>query len=73
MSAAAQFEVPAIVPADPDANISDLLIERVKANRCDIVVLDTRAFEEEVALVQLPMHMKAQVCLAHVYLYGPSS
>ena len=31
MSAAAQFEVPAIVPADPDANISDLLIERVKA------------------------------------------
>ncbi|MBN9177034.1 MAG: long-chain fatty acid--CoA ligase [Microbacterium sp.] len=31
MSAAAQFEVPAIVPADPDANIADLLIERVKA------------------------------------------
>jgi long-chain acyl-CoA synthetase len=31
MSAAVQFEVPAIVPADPNANISDLLIERVKA------------------------------------------
>ncbi|WP_144873391.1 long-chain fatty acid--CoA ligase [Microbacterium sp. 1.5R] len=26
-----QFEVPAVVPADPDANISDLLVERVKA------------------------------------------
>lgn len=26
-----QFEVPAIVPADPDANVSDLLVERVKA------------------------------------------
>ncbi|PCE14211.1 long-chain fatty acid--CoA ligase [Microbacterium sp. SZ1] len=25
-----QFEVPAVVPADPDANISDLLVERVK-------------------------------------------
>lgn len=28
---AVQFEVPAIVPADPQANIADLLIERVKA------------------------------------------
>ncbi len=28
---AAQFEVPAIVPADPQANITDLLVERVKA------------------------------------------
>ncbi len=26
-----QFEVPAIVPADPQANVSDLLVERVKA------------------------------------------
>ncbi len=26
-----QFEVPAVVPADPDANISDLLVERVRA------------------------------------------
>ncbi len=28
---AVQFEVPAIVPADPEANITDLLVERVKA------------------------------------------
>ncbi|MCT9819885.1 AMP-dependent synthetase/ligase [Microbacterium sp. W1N] len=28
---AVQFEVPAIVPADPQANIADLLVERVKA------------------------------------------
>lgn len=26
-----QFEVPAIVPADPDANVSDLLAKRVEA------------------------------------------
>ncbi|WEK60182.1 MAG: long-chain fatty acid--CoA ligase [Candidatus Microbacterium colombiense] len=26
-----QFEVPAIVPADPEANVADLLVERVKA------------------------------------------
>ncbi|WP_314648063.1 long-chain fatty acid--CoA ligase [uncultured Microbacterium sp.] len=26
-----QFEVPAVVPADPDANVSDLLVERVRA------------------------------------------
>src|SRR6478609_2374345 len=26
-----QFEVPAIVPADPDANIADLLVKRVEA------------------------------------------
>ncbi len=25
-----QFEVPAIVPADPQANVTDLLVERVK-------------------------------------------
>jgi len=31
MSAAVQFEVPAIVPADPTANVADLLVERVKA------------------------------------------
>ena len=28
---AVQFEVPAVVPADPQANISDLLVDRVKA------------------------------------------
>ncbi|CAI9392116.1 AMP-dependent synthetase/ligase [Microbacterium sp. T2.11-28] len=28
---AVQFEVPAVVPADPQANVSDLLVERVKA------------------------------------------
>lgn len=26
-----QFEVPAIVPADPDANVADLLVKRVEA------------------------------------------
>ena len=28
---AVQFEVPAVVPADPQANVADLLVERVKA------------------------------------------
>lgn len=31
MSASVQFEVPPIVPADPDANVADLLVARVKA------------------------------------------
>lgn len=31
MSAAVQFEVPAVVPADPNANVADLLVERVRA------------------------------------------
>lgn len=30
MSAVVQFEVPAVVPADPTANVADLLVERVK-------------------------------------------
>ncbi|KAG4073375.1 hypothetical protein HA402_008531 [Bradysia odoriphaga] len=30
-AAVVQFEVPAVVPADPDANVADLLAERVKA------------------------------------------
>jgi long-chain acyl-CoA synthetase len=30
-AAVVQFEVPAIVPADPDANVSDLLVKRVAA------------------------------------------
>jgi long-chain acyl-CoA synthetase len=30
-AAVVQFEVPAIVPADPQANVTDLLVERVKA------------------------------------------
>ncbi len=31
MSGTVQFEVPPIVPADPEANVADLLVERVKA------------------------------------------
>jgi long-chain acyl-CoA synthetase len=31
MSSTVQFEVPPIVPADPEANVADLLVERVKA------------------------------------------
>ncbi|WP_258546211.1 hypothetical protein, partial [Microbacterium sp. H6] len=30
-AAVVQFEVPAIVPADPDANVADLLVKRVEA------------------------------------------
>ncbi|CAK1360196.1 Lignostilbene-alpha,beta-dioxygenase isozyme III [Cercospora beticola] len=59
------IQEPIFIPRHDAAEEADgwvvALIERVKANRCDIVVLDTRSFEEEVALVQLPMHMKAQV------------
>ncbi|KAF2223278.1 isoeugenol monooxygenase [Elsinoe ampelina] len=37
------------------------MVERRKANRNDIVVIDTRDFERPVAIVQLPFHVKAQV------------
>ncbi|KAK4620085.1 Lignostilbene-alpha,beta-dioxygenase isozyme I [Fulvia fulva] len=56
---------PIFVPRSEDAEEGDgyvmALIERVKANRCDVVVIDTREFEKAVAIVQLPFHMKAQV------------
>jgi hypothetical protein len=31
------------------------------ANRCDLVVIDTKEFEKPVAIVQLPFHVKAQI------------
>jgi carotenoid cleavage dioxygenase len=37
------------------------LIERRAAQRCDLVVLDTKNFEKPIAIVQLPFHVKSQV------------
>lgn len=37
------------------------MVERRGANRNDIVVLDTKEFEKPVAMVQLPLHVKAQI------------
>lgn len=56
---------PIFVPRSEDAPEGDgfviALVERRVANRCDLVVLDTREFEKPVAIVQLPLHLKAQI------------
>ncbi|GIZ49198.1 hypothetical protein CKM354_001223300 [Cercospora kikuchii] len=56
---------PIFVPRTDDAPEGDgwviALVERREANRCDVVVLDTKKFETPVAIVQLPLHVKAQI------------
>ncbi|KAF5566714.1 Apocarotenoid-15 15 oxygenase [Fusarium phyllophilum] len=37
------------------------MVERRAANRSELVVLDTKEFEKPVAIIQLPMHVKAQI------------
>jgi len=37
------------------------LVERLKENRHEVVILDTRDFKKVEAIVQLPFHVKAQV------------
>lgn len=61
-----QIQEPIFIPRNEDAPEGDgfvmALIERhAQAQRCDVIVLDTRKFEKPVAIVQLPFHMKAQV------------
>ncbi|KAF7188734.1 Lignostilbene-alpha,beta-dioxygenase isozyme I, partial [Pseudocercospora fuligena] len=59
------IQEPVFVPRSEDAVEGDgwviALVDRVNVGRCDVVVIDTREFEKEVAIVQLPFHMKAQV------------
>ncbi|EUC51004.1 hypothetical protein COCMIDRAFT_80271 [Bipolaris oryzae ATCC 44560] len=56
---------PAFIPRSDDAPEGDgwvvAMVERRETNRNDIVVLDTMEFERPVAIVQLPVHVKAQV------------
>ncbi|KAL9945351.1 hypothetical protein D7B24_008816 [Verticillium nonalfalfae] len=56
---------PVFVPRSPDASEGDgwviAMVERRGANRNDLVVLDTKEFEKPVAIVQLPLHVKAQI------------
>ncbi|KAH7149837.1 isoeugenol monooxygenase [Dactylonectria estremocensis] len=56
---------PIFVPRTADAPEGDgwviAMVERRAANRNDLVVLDTRDFEKPVAIVQLPLHVKAQI------------
>ena len=61
-----QIQEPIFIPRSEDAVEGDgyvmALIERGgSAQRCDVVVIDTKRFEKPVAVVQLPFHMKAQV------------
>ena len=59
------IQEPIFVPRTDDAPEGDgyviALVERREANRCDLVVLDTNTFEGPIALVQLPLHVKAQI------------
>ncbi|EMD90788.1 hypothetical protein COCC4DRAFT_19743 [Bipolaris maydis ATCC 48331] len=56
---------PAFIPRSDDAPEGDgwivAMVERRETNKNDIVVIDTREFERPVAIVQLPIHLKAQV------------
>ncbi|EOD46882.1 putative isoeugenol monooxygenase protein [Neofusicoccum parvum UCRNP2] len=56
---------PVFIPRAADAPEGDgwvmAMVERRGANRNDLVVLDTREFEKPVAIVQLPLHVKAQI------------
>ena len=56
---------PVFVPRSADAPEGDgwvmALVERVRENRSEVVILDTKNFKKPVAIVQLPFHVKAQV------------
>lgn len=56
---------PVFIPRTASAPEGDgwviAMVERRAANRNDLVVLDTAEFEKPIAIVQLPMHMKAQI------------
>lgn len=56
---------PIFIPRSKDAPEGDgwvmTLVERRKAGRCEIAIVDTREFEKPIAIVQLPFHVKAQI------------
>jgi carotenoid cleavage dioxygenase-like enzyme len=56
---------PVFIPRTADAPEGDgwiiAMVERRGANRNDLVVLDTDKFDTPIAIVQLPMHVKAQI------------
>jgi carotenoid cleavage dioxygenase len=56
---------PVFVPRSANAPEGDgwvmALVERVKENRSEVVILDTKDFQKPVAIVRLPFHVKAQI------------
>ncbi|KAH7118305.1 carotenoid oxygenase [Dactylonectria macrodidyma] len=56
---------PIFVPRSRDAPEGDgwviAMVERRSLTRNDLVVIDTREFENPIAIIQLPMHVKAQI------------
>ncbi|PSN74502.1 carotenoid oxygenase [Corynespora cassiicola Philippines] len=58
-------EEPIFVPRGEDAEEGDgwvmCMVERKKENRNELVLMDTREFGVPVAVVKLPLHVKAQV------------
>jgi carotenoid cleavage dioxygenase-like enzyme len=59
------IQEPIFIPRSDNAPEGDgwviAMVERKVANRCDLVVIDTKEFEKPVAIVQLPFHVKAQI------------
>jgi len=59
------IQEPVFIPRSDDAPEADgwaiAMVERKVANRCDLVIVDTREFEKPIAVVQLPFHVKAQI------------
>lgn len=56
---------PIFIPRSSDAGEGDgwvvAMIERRSESRCDLVVIDTKEFENPIAVVPLPLHLKAQI------------
>ncbi|KAL4723470.1 transcriptional regulatory protein rco1 [Fusarium chlamydosporum] len=56
---------PIFIPRTPDAPEGDgwiiAMVERCSKHLSELVILDTNNFEEPISIVQLPMHVKAQV------------
>lgn len=55
---------PVFVPRHAQAAEADgwvmAMVERHKAGRCDVVILDTNDFSRPIAVIPLPLHLKAQ-------------
>lgn len=56
---------PIFVPRTSDALEGDgwviAMVEQRAANGCHLVIIDTKEFEKPIAIIQLPLHVKAQV------------
>ena len=70
----AQFEVPAVVTADPQANVTDLLVERVKAtpSLALFAVPDGAGWRDVTAAAFLREFVRPDITWAHLDIAGPA-